>query len=139
MFFMNISRVKGKFKSHFDSHVSGKYPLVGEVSEVVEKMTFQFQFVILTNSIKLFFALQIPVVSNNHLPPHINTQHRTPKSISQSTFLIFYPFLPLMGSWPKLRAIRIISIMQIPLALAVISSVNRFPIRITVICSASMS
>ena len=69
------------------------------------------------------------------LLPKIHTQHRTSECISQRPFLILVSLLSLMRRRPQFGSILIVRIVQIALALAVISCIDCLSIRAAVVRS----
>ena len=83
-------------------------------------------------------SFSVSHASNLKLPPHLHTQHGTPEPIPQTALLIPLAFLAHMRRRPLLGAVRIIVVVQIPLALTVVRRVDGLAVLAARIGAAAM-
>ena len=128
------------------SKFSACHPLVARVgiSRASAYAAFRVQALPLQRGLLTFALLRDPMVSIQRLElfrlhsillPKIHTQHRTSVCISQRPFLILVSLLSLMRRRPQFGSILIVRIVQIALALAVISCIDGLSIRAAVVRS----
>lgn len=72
------------------------------------------------------------------LLPEIHAQHRRSEAISHRSLFVLYALLSLVGWRPQLLPVRIVFVMQIALALAIIRSVDGLSIRATLVGPAAV-